>query len=182
MNYAIRAVREEGWEKVKEIRLASLKDPVAHIAFMDSYDEAAKEPDTHWQERSMRNAEGKTARQFIAETPDGHWLGTVTLIVELPGVESFDDIPEVPQTHIVGVFVRPEARGIGLAEQLCRAGVEWSWNLPDPRIERVHLWVHENNAGAEGLYNKLGFKRTGESGAFPGDRAFMEHQLAITRG
>ncbi|WP_433609036.1 GNAT family N-acetyltransferase [Dactylosporangium sp. CA-139114] len=41
------------------------------------------------------------------------------------------------QTHVVAVFVRPEARGSGLAEALFRAALEWSWAVPEPHIERV---------------------------------------------
>ena len=126
-------------------------------------------------------AEGKVARQFIAEAPDGHWLGTVTLIVELAGVESLGEVPEVTQTHIVAVYVRPEARGTGLAERLIRAGVEWSWELADPRVERVRLWVHQDNARAAALYRKAGFTRTGKSTPFPTDPMVLEHELAITR-
>jgi RimJ/RimL family protein N-acetyltransferase len=88
----------------------------------------------------------------------------------------------VAQTHVVGVFVRPEARGTGLAEELFRAALEWSWSLAEPRVERVRLFVHEDNARAEALYGKVGFKRTGVSVPVPGDATHRENELARHRG
>lgn len=181
MEYAIRPVRAREWAKAKEIRLESLLDPAAGIAFLETHTDAAAKPDSVYRERTERASAGETSRQLIAEAADGQWLGTVTLIVERPGVESLGEIPEVAQTHIVAVYVRPEARGTGLAEHLIRAGVEWSWGLTDPRVERVRLWVHQDNARAEALYRKAGFVRTGASTAFPTDPTAVEYELAISR-
>jgi RimJ/RimL family protein N-acetyltransferase len=183
MTHTVRAVRHEDWPQVKEIRLASLRDPVAHIAFLDTYERAVAEPDDFWRGRTAGAAEGKAVRQFVAPDADGRWLGTLTVLVELPDAQgAFGDAAEVPQTHIVGVFVRPEARGTGLAEELFRAAIEWSWALTEPRIERIRLYVHEQNARAEAMYEKVGFKRTGASVPFPGDGALREIELALQRG
>lgn len=183
MNHIIRAVRAEDWAKGKEIRLDALRDPVAHLAFLDTYEQAVARPDDFWQDRTTGAAEGRSTRQFIAEAADGRWLGTVSVLVERPGVQDvFGGAPEVAQTHVVGVFVRPEARGTGLAEELFRAALEWSWSLAEPRVERVRLFVHEDNARAEALYGKVGFKRTGVSVPVPGDATHRENELARHRG
>ena len=184
MDYTIRPVRAAEWSRVKEIRLASLRDPAAPIAFLETYEQAAVLPDDFWQGRAAGAAEGRAVRQFVAEKEadgaDARWLGTVTVLVELPGVRSpFGDTPEVAQAHIVAVFVRPEARGSGLAEELVRAALEWSWALPEHRVERVRLYVHEENARAEAMYAKVGFKRTGASVALPAGR---EVEMAVGRG
>jgi RimJ/RimL family protein N-acetyltransferase len=103
----------------------------------------------------------------------------VTVLVELPGVQDyFGGTPQVAQTQVVAVFVRPEARGSGLAEALFRAALEWSWALPAPHIERVRLYVHEDNNRAEAMYEKVGFKRTG---ATVSSAAGREVELAIQR-
>lgn len=182
MSHTIRAVRSDDWIKVKKIRLESLRDPVAHIAFLQTYDEAVAQPDDFWRGRAAGAAEGKSARQFIAEAADGTWLGTISALVELPGDPGvFGEAPESAQTHIVGVFVDPAARGTGLAEELFQAALEWSWSLTDPRIERVRLFVHEDNARAEAMYGKVGFKRTGVSVPVPTDATRRENELAIVR-
>lgn len=124
----------------------------------------------------------KTSRQFVAEAADGHWLGMATVLVERPGVETFfGDVPEVPQTHIVGVFVRPEARGTGLAEELFQAALGWSWSLTEPPVERVRLFVHQDNARAEAMYGKVGFKRTGLSVPIAGQPTCRDNELALLR-
>ena len=180
MSHSIRAVRAQDWPLVKEIRLASLRDPAAPIAFLETYEQAAAQPDDFWQDRAAGAAEGKAVRQFVGQDLDGRWLGTVTVLVELPGVQDFfGDTPEVAQTHVVAVFVRPEARGTGLAEELFRAALEWSWSLPEPRIERVRLYVHEDNTRAQAMYEKVGFKRTGTVASSPAGR---EIELAVQRG
>lgn len=61
MDYVVRAVRAEEWERAKEIRLAALRDPAAPIAFLETYEQALTKPDVFWQERSARAAEGSTA-------------------------------------------------------------------------------------------------------------------------
>jgi RimJ/RimL family protein N-acetyltransferase len=179
MTHTIRAVRAEDWPLAKETRLAALRDPAAPIAFLETYDQAAAMPDEFWQGRATGAAEGKSVRQFVGEDADGRWLGTATVLVELPGVQDFfGGTPQVAQTQVVAVFVRPAARGSGLAEALFRAALDWSWALPEPRIERVRLYVHEDNARAEAMYKKVGFKRTG---ATMSSVAGREVELAIQR-
>ncbi len=183
MNHTIRAVRHEDWARIKEIRLDALRDPVAHLAFLDTLEQAAARSDDFWQDRAAGAAEGRSVRQFVAEGTDGRWLGTVSVLVELPGVQGvFGGAPELAQTHIVGVFVQPEARGTGIAEELFQAALEWSWSIAEPQIERVRLFVHEDNARAEAMYGKVGFKRTGVSVPVPGDVTRSEIELALLRG
>ncbi|MDH6111625.1 RimJ/RimL family protein N-acetyltransferase [Kitasatospora sp. MAP12-15] len=182
MTYIIRPVRAEEWPAAKEIRLAALADPIAHLAFLDTYEAAVIRPDTFWQERTAWAAEGRVVRQFVGQDAAGRWLGTVTARVEQPGDEAlFGPEPKAPQTHVVGVFVRPEARGTGLAEALFQAAVEWSWELPQPRIERVRLFVHERNARAQAFYAKAGFQRTGLLVAIPDAPEQREVEFALAR-
>jgi RimJ/RimL family protein N-acetyltransferase len=180
MQFTIRAVRAEDWQLVKELRLASLQDPVASIAFPDTYERSVVQADEFWQGRTADAAEGKTVRQFIGEDGDGRWLGTVTVLVEQAGVQDyFGQIHDIAQTHVVGVYVRPEARGTGLAQGLFEAALGWSWALPDPSVARVRLYVHEDNARARALYEKVGFTRTGVAVAVPAGREF---EYAVARG
>ncbi|MFG2872722.1 GNAT family N-acetyltransferase [Streptomyces sp. NPDC048338] len=183
MDYSIRTIRADEWEKTREIRLAALRDPVAHIAFLDTHEAASERPDSFWQERAEGASESGTGvRQFVAEAPDGSWAGTISVLVERPSDEvRFGEAATVDQTHIVGVYVRPEARGTGLTEELFRAGVEWSWSLPEPRVERVRLYVHEDNARAAAFYRRFGFVATGERVAVPGDESAQELEYELRR-
>ncbi len=164
MTYTIRPVRHEDWRTAKDLRLTALQDPVAHLAFLETHEQALAKPDELWRERTSGAAEGRSVRQFVAEQPDGRWLGTVTVLVEPAGVQGiFGDTPAQSQTHLVGVFVRPEARGTGLVNELFQAALEWSWALPEPHIERARLFVHQDNDRAQAVYRRAGFRPTGAS-------------------
>ncbi|MEU8891267.1 GNAT family N-acetyltransferase [Streptomyces sp. NPDC048442] len=183
MEHLIRRVRADEWQQVRDLRLAALLDPMASIAFHDTYELAAARPDSMWQERAAGAASGEQVAQFVAEAPDGSWDGTVTALIERPGeATGFASQPVVDQAHAVGVFVRSTARGSGLAEELFRAVVEWSWEVREPRpVERVRLFVHESNVRAEGLYRKCGFERTGTTVPAEGDPSTVEIEMAVQR-
>ncbi|MEV1064768.1 GNAT family N-acetyltransferase [Streptomyces sp. NPDC050263] len=160
MNYLIRSVRADEWSAARELRLLALRDPVAHLAFMETYAEAEAKPDAFWKERTAGGAEGVDgAQQIIAEGPDGQWVGTMTVLVEEAGTTDWAGLPVGRlQGHVVGVFVRPEYRGIGLTEVLFDAALEWAWARG---VERVRLLVHEDNGRAQAFYRRAGFVPSG---------------------
>ncbi|MEW2290032.1 GNAT family N-acetyltransferase [Streptomyces sp. NPDC047841] len=178
--YVVRAIRPDDWERVKELRLDALRDPVAHLAFLETYENAAAKPDSFWQDRAVTSGEGSTtARQFIAETSDGSWAGSVTVLVEEAGATDWAGYPvERRQGHVVGVFVRPEHRGNGLIEALFEAGLAWAW---EQRAERVRLFVHEDNARAQTAYRKIGFAPSGLVVSFSKDEAETELEFVLER-
>lgn len=178
--YVVRAIRPGEWAAVKQLRLDALRDPVAHLAFLETYEEAAAKSDAFWQERAMRSGEGsESARQVIAETPDGAWAGTVTVLVEEAGTTDWAGYPvERRQGHVVGVFVRPEHRGNGLVEALVDAGVSWAWQRG---AERVRLFVHADNLRAQGAYRKVGFVPSGLAVTFSKDEAENEWEFVLER-
>ncbi|MFE9783216.1 GNAT family N-acetyltransferase [Streptomyces sp. NPDC005775] len=184
MDYVIRPVRAGEWQLVRELRLAALRDPVAPVAFLETYEQGLERSDDFWRERAAGASETGAGgvRQFVAEAPDGSWAGTVTVLIERPEDEvRFGEAAAVHQAHVVGVFVRPEARGRGLAEELFRAGTEWAWSLGEPLIERVRLYVHEDNPRAAALYRRIGFVPTGETVPMPGDPTAREVEYAVAR-
>jgi len=158
--FEVRAVRAEEWPEVKALRLAALRDPVAHLAFLDTYEAAAARSDSYWRERAAGAAEGAAgARQVVAVGPGGVWAGTATVLVEEAGTTDWAGFPvERRQGHVVGVFVRPEFRGRGLTERIFTAVLAWSW---ETGVERVRLIVHADNGRAQGFYRKIGFEPSG---------------------
>ncbi|MFH8221316.1 GNAT family N-acetyltransferase [Streptomyces sp. NPDC018057] len=160
--YLVRAIRAGEWPAVKALRLEALQDPVAHLAFLETYEEAVERPDSFWQERAAGAAEGSTeVRQFIAEGPDGTWVGSVTLLMEEAGTTDWAGFPiERRQGHLVGVYVRPEHRGCGLTEVLFDEALRWAW---ETGAERVRLIVHEENGRAQRFYRRVGFLPTGRT-------------------
>ncbi|MFD6875989.1 MULTISPECIES: GNAT family N-acetyltransferase [unclassified Streptomyces] len=163
--HSIRPVRAGEWRQVKELRIAALKDPAAAVAFLEAVEKA--EGASH----------GRTARQFVAEGPDGTWGGGVTVLVEDTGsVDLFGQAVEQGQGHLVGVFVREEWRGSGMAEGLLAAAVEWAWSL-EPALDRVRLFVHRDNARAAAFYRRFGFTPSGRIVVLDSGAEEHEHLL-----
>lgn len=159
-DYVIRAIRPDDWHRVRQLRLEALRDPAAPLAFLEDYEDAAAKADAFWQDRAVGSGEGATAaRQFIAEAPDGSWVGSVTVLVEEPGTKDWaGHVIERRQGHVVGVYVRPEHRGNGLIKELFDVGVAWA---RERGAQRVRLLVHEENERAQGAYRKAGFVPSG---------------------
>ncbi|MGW7613236.1 GNAT family N-acetyltransferase [Streptomyces sp. NPDC054766] len=181
--HVFRSIRPDEWRQVKELRLDALRDPVAHLAFLETYEDAAAESDAFWQDRTAGAAVGVVERQqLVAVGEDGVWAGSVTVLVEEAGVRDWlGSMVERTQGHLVGVFVRPEYRGseAGVTRALFDAALAWSWEIG---LERVRLFVHERNGRAEAFYRKAGFLPTGETVPMPGDTGELELEFVITRG
>lgn len=176
--HAVRPIRPDEWPKVKELRLSSLQDPVAPIAFLETYEKAAAEPDSFWQERAEKAADGTRVRQFVAEGPDGTWNGSVTVLIEdADSDDVFGGPIQKRQAHLAGVYVRPDHRGSGVIDALFGAAVEWAWSVPD--VARVRLYVHEDNARAESFYRRFGFVRSGETVPMKGDPSKVEREMVL---
>ncbi|EGX54490.1 acetyltransferase [Streptomyces zinciresistens K42] len=179
-SYVIRSIRADEWPAAKELRLAALQDPIAPLAFLETYEQALQRPDGYWQERAVRACDGADdAQQIIAEGPDGSWVATLTVLIEEPGTTDWAGAPiERKQGHVVGVFVRPEERGSGLTDVLFDAALEWSWARG---VERVRLIVHEDNGRAQRFYRRTGFAPSGVIVALPGQPEASELEFVLER-
>ncbi|MGW1768612.1 GNAT family N-acetyltransferase [Streptomyces sp. NPDC002073] len=181
-NHVIRAIRPDEWEKVRDLRITSLKDPAAPVAFLETVEQAEAREDTFWQDRAAGSSHGGAARQFVAEAPDGSWSGSVVMLVEQAGAaDFFEGEIAMDQGHLVGVYVRPEYRGTGLTEALFDTALDWAWSLESPALERVRLFVHEDNGRAQAFYRRAGFTFTGTVVPMPEGDGAMELELAIPR-
>ncbi|MFF3020960.1 GNAT family N-acetyltransferase [Streptomyces sp. NPDC057939] len=178
--HSIRSVRAGEWRQVKELRIAALKDPAAPVAFLETVEKAESHPDAFWRGRADGASHGRTARQFVAEGPDGTWGGGVTVLVEDAGtVDIFGQGVEQGQGHLVGVFVREEWRGSGMAGALLAAAVEWVWSLEEPVLDRVRLFVHRDNPRAAASYRRFGFTASGRIVRL--DSGAEEHEYLLRR-
>ncbi|MFJ2304485.1 GNAT family N-acetyltransferase [Streptomyces sp. NPDC087787] len=178
--YVVRSVRAEEWPAAKALRLVALQDPVAHLAFLETYDDAMARPDSFWQERTAGASVGSgDARQFIVEGPDGEWVGSVTVLVEEAGTTDWAGFPvERRQGHVVGVYVRPEHRGCGLTELLFDEALQWAWDID---VEQVRLIVHEDNGRALRFYRRIGFLPSGVSVPLTAGSAESELEYVLER-
>jgi RimJ/RimL family protein N-acetyltransferase len=183
MDHVIRPVQADDWPKVKEIRLAMLRDPAAPVAFLETYEQGLRHPDSFWRLMAAGTLRpGTRTRQFVAEARESTWAGTVTMLVEEAGrADYFGGTVEQSQGHLVGVYVSPEHRGTGLIKELVAGALEWAWSMEDPWLSRVRLYVHEGNPRARAAYRKLGFVPTGEAATLGDDPSAKDLEMQIPR-
>lgn len=156
---SIRRVRVDEWEAVRDLRLESLSDPLAPIAFLDTRASAEARSDDFWRDRTARAAESDDGAQLVAED-DGEWVGSLTVLLRRPGAtDHLHRTVAHPSADVVGVWVRPTHRGDGTIDALLEAAVEWA---VAHGAQTVSLDVHVDNHRAQGAYRRFGFRATGE--------------------
>jgi putative hydrolase of HD superfamily len=77
--------------------------------------------------------------------------------------------------HLLGMWVAPEGRGRGAAGRLIDAIIGWA---RDQGARHLVLWVTDINRPARALYEKSGFRPTGERQPLPSDASLMESKLS----
>ncbi len=156
----IERITSEGWERVRAVRLRSLRDSPDAFATTLAQDEAR--PLAVWRER-LENDDSAT---FLA-TGDRRDVGCV-FSSKFRGREG--------AAWLFGMWVAPEARGSGAGGALVDAVLEWA---REQRYERILLEVGDANATAIRLYERKGFLPTGNAGRLPPPREnVLEHERA----
>ena len=117
--------------------------------FSTRYEDVVREPDATWIAWVDEAASGIERALFVAEGEDGDWLGVVGGFGRLDRAE----------VQLISLWVDPRARGRGAASALIRAVASWA------RVrgaDRVVLFVQEANAPGRALYERAGFRPTGD--------------------
>jgi ribosomal protein S18 acetylase RimI-like enzyme len=140
----IRTIRPDEWPALREIRLRALMD--APDAFGATFAEESVSPDEAWQHR--------------ADRPDGTMIVAVDDAGRFVGMGSGGPAPDAfAFAAIYGMWIAPEARGQRIGEGIIRAVARWAI---DRGYEGIGLGVTLGNEPAIRLYERLGFRDTGE--------------------
>jgi RimJ/RimL family protein N-acetyltransferase len=126
----------------RELRLEGLKSHPE--AFSSSWEYEAGKPVSWWAERLETN------------TVFGGWVDRSPL-VGVAGLRVQDPVKLRHKGVLWGMYVRPEARGTGLAAALVRQVVDHAGTL----VEEICLSVVASNTAACRLYRAAGFKEYG---------------------
>ena len=122
----------------REIRLLAIVD--SPPAFLESYEDAVKRPETQYREQIENNT-------ILAwREPDGTIAGTL-------GFHVMRGSNMRHRGYVWGMFVRAECRGRGIASALIDAVVAHA----RPLVTQLHLGAEATNEAAVGLYKKHGF-------------------------
>jgi GNAT superfamily N-acetyltransferase len=155
----VRRVRAGEWRSLRELRLDALRDPIAHLAYLETIEAALERPDSFWQERTRTASSGTTAGQFVAVDEHGDLAGTATALVTAPGEPDYigGTSPHL-RGAVVAVYVRPGHRGSGVLQAVLAETEAWLGGIG---VKQVRLHVNEQNLRAQGAYRKCGYVDTG---------------------
>ena len=117
-------------------------------SFSTRYEDAVREPDEVWRDRTAEAAAGVDRVLLVAEDDEGV-LGVVGGFRRLDPAE----------VQLVSLWVAPRGRGRGAARALIRAVAGWA---RERGAERVVLFVQEANEPGRALYARMGFAPTGD--------------------
>jgi len=140
--FTIRRLEPHDAAIYRELRLEGLKNHPE--AFGASWDDEIDKPDAWWTGRLESN------------TVFGGWIDGSRLL----GVAGLQVPGAAKQRHkaiLWGMYVRPDARGTGLAASLLQHVIEHA----RPRVEEIRLTVMASNAAAHRLYSAAGFEPYG---------------------
>ena len=152
------------WEALRQLRLRALaEDP---DAFASTLDAEVALPAEVWR----RRAEGGPASATFIAREDGGDVG-------LAGVFAEPDPPG--RMHLVSMWVDPRYRRQGAARALIDLVVGWA---AERRASELVLWVADQNDPARRLYERLGFRPTGERQPLPSNPARTESCLRLPLG
>ncbi|HXM56028.1 MAG TPA: nitroreductase/quinone reductase family protein [Candidatus Dormibacteraeota bacterium] len=157
----IRPLRGGEGRRWRELRLSALRDTPA--AFYITYEEDGALDDAEWERRSGEFAAGVRRVMFVAEAGE-RLVGSAGVLADVDGP------PE-----LIAVWVAPDHRGRGVGEALMAAAIDWARRRGAPRLG---LHVGSRTPHAIALYERLGFRRTGESMAMR-DPAFRADEMVL---
>jgi GNAT superfamily N-acetyltransferase len=164
----IRRLEPDDWATMRDVRLAALAE--SPTAFGSTTAREVAFPESEWRRR-IGNSPSFVA--WRASEPVG-LAGVINRKLLVP--ELADD-----EWELVGMWVRPDARGGGVADRLVGAVVD---AVKAEQAERVTLWVADGNARAREFYIRFAFEPTGARQVFKrhDGSQFDEEQLAFPVG
>jgi RimJ/RimL family protein N-acetyltransferase len=140
----IRPIREGDVITYRDLRLEALLNHPE--AFGADYEENLAQPESHWVERVRKNVGDGTSIVFVAEASQ--------TLLGMTGI--FQDVSAKTRHNatIWGVYVRPGWRGLGVADALVSACIDWARKKG---VNMAKLAVVTTNAAAIRCYLRCGF-------------------------
>jgi RimJ/RimL family protein N-acetyltransferase len=159
-------VSEDDWPLLRAVRLEMLAD--TPIAYLETVPVAEARAEGEWRFRAHRGSAGPTDLALAAEDPQapGRWVAYLACFVDAPG-----------QGHVVSVYVAASHRGTGLATRMLDGVVEWA--RAEAQLDRLHLYVHEDNERAHAFYRRYGFADTGATLPYDLDPTKAEIEMVL---
>jgi ribosomal protein S18 acetylase RimI-like enzyme len=157
-NVEVRGAGAGDWRAMREVRLAALRE--SPRAFASTYQREAAFTEADWQRRITAGATFLAYAGACGPAP----VGIAGGFEAQPGT-----------IEMVSVWVSPDARGLGAGQALVEAVLGWA---RAQGAGHVHLWVTQTNDSARRLYERCGFRLTGERQPLPSRPELTEVAMA----
>ncbi|WP_308113817.1 GNAT family N-acetyltransferase [Arthrobacter sp. ISL-30] len=161
----IRRLVPQDWALLRDVRLEMIAD--TPMAYIESLASARRQTETQWQARAGTMS-GPDSITLVADdgTEGSRFCGLMRVVLRHPHA------PGTPlQAVLSSVYVAPERRGLGLADNLIDAAKEAAVELG---AEVLELGVHEENDRAKRFYQRHGFSLNGASRSYPQHKSKRE--------
>ena len=184
--FEIRQAAQHDWAALRQVRLAALAE--APDAFSSTLDREIERPEQFWLDRIA------AWPQFIAWA-GGEPVGIVGAFAEPAaddgnanagsqanaGAAGQDGCSGVAggrgSWHLVSMWVSPQVRGLGIADDLVAAVIAYT---RADGAKRLTLWVTDVNARAIAFYDRMGFRSSGRRQLVrPDEPDHWEHEQVL---
>ncbi len=155
----VHPARPEEWRDIRSLRLRALAD--APGAFSSTLAEALEQTDDAWRRWVGGSPDGTS--QMMVATVDGSYVGMAVGAVHKRSGDA----------HLFAMWVDPAHRGSGVASALVDRVTDWARRKGHSDLT---LHVAADNGAAIGLYERCGFRITGEP-VDTADCAMAAHQM-----
>ena len=145
------------WADLRGLRLAALAD--APEAFWATSAEESGFDESRW-------------RMFVSGVA---WFAVrrdADVVGAAGGVQT-----EGGEAELIGMWVAPGVRGRGYGADLVSAVCDWARGVGAAAID---LWIVQGNDPARSLYERCGFRPTGERAPLPSPRVGVEERMRLT--
>lgn len=143
---SVREAKPEEWELLRDVRLSALRE--SPEAFASTYERELPYPEERW--RGWFSDQSTMFFPYVTGSAEPAGLAGVLV--------------KNGAAQLVSMWVRPEARGRGVAGALVGAVTGWAKARGH---DSMYLWVAESNASARRLYERYGFAATGQRQPLP---------------
>jgi ribosomal protein S18 acetylase RimI-like enzyme len=138
----IRRLGPDEWEIFRDVRLAALRE--APYAFGSTLAREEALTEEHWRKRLADEDRVRLVAQL-----DDRVVATVGV-----GPSTYSRAAD-----LTSMWVDPDVRHRGIGRALVEEAIQRS---RDAGYKEIFLWVVDGNSNAERLYERLGFRRTGD--------------------
>ena len=136
----VRRLSDEDWAEYRDVRLKALRE--SPEAFVASAEEEGDYTEERWRDRMRRS-------QRLLAGRDGEALGVASLGTEGTAADTVGEL--------FGLWVRPDARGTGVARRLLEAGARAA---REDGLKHLVYWVGTDNGRAVAFASSFGFRPT----------------------